>query len=270
MKWYLDIVTKRSGRGLEVVGIPQRWVIRSNWKLPADNFAGDSYHVRFLHDSLAEIGLMPKNMEMLSCAASISVGNGHTVWFNGTEGASVLQLKGFPESLVESFQRNLQPAELEFLSRGVYTGGQVFPNFVYVDVMLPDLEGRAINCTAVRVWRPIDVDRTEITIWVLADRDAPPDFKEASYATYIRNFGPGGVFEEDDVEVWSGITDSTRGTVARGLFQNLTAGTRNSGTGAAFPGPGRVSVGLLCDQNQRAFYRSWLEYLTVSGVSTDN
>ena len=39
MKWYLDLVTKRSDAGLQAIGAPHRWIIPANWKLPADQFA---------------------------------------------------------------------------------------------------------------------------------------------------------------------------------------------------------------------------------------
>ncbi len=42
-RFYLDFYTKQSRGGLEVRG-PQRWRIRANWKIGAENFAGDMYH----------------------------------------------------------------------------------------------------------------------------------------------------------------------------------------------------------------------------------
>ena len=56
MKWYLDMITKRSDAGLEVVGTPHRWIMNANWKYPAENFAADALHAGFVHDSLMEIG----------------------------------------------------------------------------------------------------------------------------------------------------------------------------------------------------------------------
>ena len=47
--WYLDIHAVRDAGGLEVVGEPQRWRMRANWKTGAENFAGDSYHAGFTH-----------------------------------------------------------------------------------------------------------------------------------------------------------------------------------------------------------------------------
>jgi Ring hydroxylating alpha subunit (catalytic domain). len=36
---------------------PQRWRIKANWKIGAENFAGDSYHTPHTHASVVDIGL---------------------------------------------------------------------------------------------------------------------------------------------------------------------------------------------------------------------
>jgi phenylpropionate dioxygenase-like ring-hydroxylating dioxygenase large terminal subunit len=55
-RFYLDFYTRQSPAGLEVHG-PQRWRIRANWKIGAENFCGDTYHTPYTHQSIAEIGL---------------------------------------------------------------------------------------------------------------------------------------------------------------------------------------------------------------------
>jgi phenylpropionate dioxygenase-like ring-hydroxylating dioxygenase large terminal subunit len=54
--FYLDLYTRQSPDGIELRG-PQRWRVRSNWKIGAENFAGDSYHTPHTHSSVVEIGL---------------------------------------------------------------------------------------------------------------------------------------------------------------------------------------------------------------------
>ena len=56
MTWYLDCFFDRREGGIEVVGGVQKWTIPSNWKLPAENFAGDSYHVSWSHLSAIKTG----------------------------------------------------------------------------------------------------------------------------------------------------------------------------------------------------------------------
>ncbi len=44
--YYLEIVMGRRKTGSELIGGTQKWIMPTNWKLPADNFAGDGYHAR--------------------------------------------------------------------------------------------------------------------------------------------------------------------------------------------------------------------------------
>src|SRR5262249_29701299 len=55
-RFYLDSYTKQSSGGIELSG-PQRWRIKANWKIGAENFAGDMYHTPQTHTSVVEIGL---------------------------------------------------------------------------------------------------------------------------------------------------------------------------------------------------------------------
>ena len=51
--WYLDTIFKRSKRGLRMLGAPQRFVVKANWKAAAEQFSGaDGYHLMTLHRSL--------------------------------------------------------------------------------------------------------------------------------------------------------------------------------------------------------------------------
>src|SRR3954447_13826069 len=55
-RFYLDYYTRQSPSGIELRG-PQRWRIKANWKIGAENFAGDMYHTPHTHTSVVEIGL---------------------------------------------------------------------------------------------------------------------------------------------------------------------------------------------------------------------
>ena len=49
MTWYLDTFFDRREGGVEVIGGIHKWVAPCNWKLPAENFGGDAYHVPWSH-----------------------------------------------------------------------------------------------------------------------------------------------------------------------------------------------------------------------------
>ena len=55
-RFFLDLYVNQSEGGVELRG-PQRWRIACNWKIGAENFAGDSYHTPHTHASVVDIGL---------------------------------------------------------------------------------------------------------------------------------------------------------------------------------------------------------------------
>ena len=62
--YYLDFYTRQSAAGVELRG-PQRWRIKANWKIGAENFSGDSYHTPHTHSSICfarvvAIGCFPR------------------------------------------------------------------------------------------------------------------------------------------------------------------------------------------------------------------
>jgi nitrite reductase/ring-hydroxylating ferredoxin subunit len=267
MKWYLDLMTRRSDAGLEVIGSPHRWVINANWKLPADNFVADTQHFQSLHDTLAEIGAMPAGAGAPLQSRNLSLGNGHGVWLGWQylgEGGSLLFLRGYPDSLVEALKRNLLPEQVCVLEHGPAIGGNVFPNLGMMDVVLPDLEGGLVACLSLRAWQPIAVDRTEICSWFLVEKDAPDEFKERSYRAYMRGFGSAGVFEQDDVHAWCGATQAAKGLMGRRLSHNVALGIANHQVDPEFPGQGEALKGNCSDTSWRAFYGTCLQYLAES------
>lgn len=263
-KWYLDISTKRSDAGLEVIGTPHRWIVPSNWKLPADQFVGDTAHFPFTHVSAFGLGTWPKT-EGPPWAANISLENGHGVWVRGVErGYSIMNVRGYPDSIIASLKRNLVPGQVEVLERSPSFGGNLMPNLAFMDLAFsPEPGAPSVGYLSLRLWNPISVDQTEIWSWCLIERDTPEEFKESAYRAYLRGFGPSGVFEQDDMIVWSGPTRTSKGPISRKLFQNISMGIKNSEHDPTFPGPGQVFVNKsrFLETNLRSFYRAWLQSL---------
>jgi phenylpropionate dioxygenase-like ring-hydroxylating dioxygenase large terminal subunit len=266
MKWYLDLTANRSDAGLEVVGAARRWVIHANWKLPADNFVGDTLHFWNLHSSIAEIGDVHESAHGVTPTYSVSMKNGHGVFLElqGMEaGRSLLFLRGYPQSLEASLHRNLLPEQVWLLERAPAIGGNIFPNLGYMDTVFSNFDGRMAAASSLRVWQPLGPDTTEISSWFLVEKDAPQEFKERSYSGYMRGFGAAGAFEQDDVDAWCAVTQASKGLMGRNLYQNLSRGLAPQKLDPGFPGPGEVSRGYFSDANWRAFYRSWLKHLKV-------
>ncbi len=80
----------------------------------------------------------------------------------------------------------------------------------------------------------------EVLSWFLVERDAPEWLREASQASYVNNFGPAGVFfEQDDAEAWKAITESVQGPFAGEGLLNYEMGMDLTPLND-WPGPGEA------------------------------
>ena len=76
MAWYLDAMLDHDEEGTVVVGGVHKWVLEGNWKLAAEQFATDWYHVNMSHASalmvLSPDGQSPRTRSCTAPAASTS------------------------------------------------------------------------------------------------------------------------------------------------------------------------------------------------------
>lgn len=260
MAWYLDFYTNKSAAGLQVVGAPQRWVVQANWKLGTDNFIGDDYHVAITHRSAMDSGLLPvPNPDFLFDGVQFTAGVG-----GGAFAKMPYSLLGYPEAMVETLKQNLTPAQARLVEQGLFLGNSaLFPNLSFLNAPASLRPGGAPTpFFTLRVWRPLGPDQTEIWSWFLVEKDAPPAFKQASYRAYVLSFGSSGMLEQDDTENWMTITRAARGHMARKLHLNYQMGLDHLSPVPDWPGPGVAYPLGYTECNQRAFWQTWLRYLT--------
>src|SRR5271166_6366430 len=80
MTWYLDAFFDRREGGVEVIGGMHKWVMPCNWKFPAENFGGDSYHVQWSHLSAVKTNFSSGAAAKPETTGSlVSPGNGHVL-----------------------------------------------------------------------------------------------------------------------------------------------------------------------------------------------
>ncbi|WP_405385168.1 MULTISPECIES: SRPBCC family protein [Streptomyces] len=122
----------------------------------------------------------------------------------------------------------------------------VFPNFSF-------LPGQ----NTFRVWRPVSPSQTVLHTYVLVNKNAPEEVKDAWRVGAMHTFSPTGVFESDDVPPWQGATASHQGTATRKhhLYSALGEGNRISLPG--LPEGLNVSKGQVSEENARAYYKRW-------------
>ncbi|HVX22785.1 MAG TPA: SRPBCC family protein [Acidimicrobiales bacterium] len=251
-RWYLDVVLDNDEGGTEFVGGSIRSVLHCNWKVAAENFAGDALHAGWTHEAAAR-ALFDKSVPALAAdpdSYAVNV-NGHGWEFN-------LDLVGNAATLGDrSITRYLREQEAAMAERlgalrarmtGAISSANVFPTFSF-------LPGQ----NTFRTWHPKGPGTTVLQTWVLVNRAMPDELKEAYRRGAMLTFSPSGLFEMDDGENWEGVTQTSAGFVTR--RQRLHYGLRLHSETDHPELPGNVNRGQINDANQRAFYARWADLL---------
>jgi phenylpropionate dioxygenase-like ring-hydroxylating dioxygenase large terminal subunit len=263
--WYLQLMTRRSGAGLKVVGAPQRWIANADWKLGFDNFIGDGYHTLVSHQSAMEGGALPFGSgDFLKNGIQIYAGKGGL----GMAEVPPVAGGGWPMQVFAGIEQRLTPQQARLYGIGggpTYLPGHggLFPNFSFLNAASAlEQGGPPIPYLTVRVWRPLGPGRMEIWSWCLVEADAPTAFQEASYRGYTLSFGASGVLEQDDTENWSSISLVAGGQMAQRHILDYTMGLQTGVQPLAdWPGPGTAYPIDYLEENSRRFYREWIDHL---------
>jgi len=251
MRWYLDIHLDRSPGGTEVLGL-QKWVIDTNWKMPAENQVGDVIHGPISHASMFDaIGGAdaPEVRSVVELGRNVSLANGHGCLVAGLDepermlGAMDPQIKPLIAQYFEE-TRDYRTSRLgELRERLDVPTATVFPSF--------SMLGR--NFT-IRVAHPLSGSKTEYWSWTLVDKAAPDMLKQVFKHMYQATFGPAGLLESDDGENWSGVTSGASGSQSVHYDFHYGMGMGCDGPHDKLPG----SVGhTMSEHPQRGFYRQW-------------
>jgi phenylpropionate dioxygenase-like ring-hydroxylating dioxygenase large terminal subunit len=271
-RFYLDYYTKQSKSGIQLMG-PQRWRVKANWKIGAENFAGDMYHTPQTHTSVVEIGLFrePKAEKRKDgCTYWAGAGGGTTYKLPPGDTDERFRYVGYPQEMVDRMKETLSEDQLKVVGEDGFmiSAASVFPNLSFVhnwprvaesDDVLPFI--------SIRQWQPISEDETEVLSWFAVDAEAPEEFKALSYKAYLMCFGSTGMFEQDDVENWVSLTNTAAGSMARRLLLNSRMGILEDGTEVVpaltpdqFHGPGSAHTGYS-EYNQRELLTRWADHL---------
>lgn len=270
--FFLDYYTKQSPSGIELRG-PQRWRVKANWKIGAENFAGDMYHTPQTHTSVVEIGLFrePK-AEKRKDGCTYWAGNGGGTTYKLPPGTLEEKLRyvGYPDVMIEKMKTTWSADQLDVIGRDGFmiSAATIFPSMSFVHNW-PRVEDSddVLPFISLRTWQPVGPDETEVLSWFAVDAEAPEEFKALSYKAYLMCFGSTGMFEQDDVENWVSLTSTAAGAMARRLLLNSRMGLLEDGTPVSqaltsdeFAGPGEARVGYG-EYNQRYLLNRWADYL---------
>ncbi|MFF0543198.1 aromatic ring-hydroxylating dioxygenase subunit alpha [Nocardia thailandica] len=250
MAWYMDAMFDHDDDGTVVVGGVHKWVLDGNWKLAAEQFATDWYHVNMSHASALMVLSPSKNpkTEIVHRAGRQYVGtNGHGAGFpvhpkNRFNAKTVHEWTDYA-----ALRARLGDARVE----GPLTDGHatVFPNFSYLPVI-----------GTIRVWHPKGPDRMEVWSWTVVDKSMPPEVREAQRLYNLRTFGPSGIFEQDDGENWSEVQAISHGFITNTVPLNYQMGLGSEREDGRYPG---TTSELYSDAAGRAFYAHWRELMNT-------
>lgn len=277
MRLYLDaLLDHRDGRegGSEVFFGVLKWKMPCNWKLPAENFIGDSYH-GISHRSVEMVGIGPggegqerhgfKSQARVRQSGIVSFpGRGHgaitgppvvggeTQWpeFISPQGPldNMPVVAEYFERLKEERRRRHEGEE-----RPRPGNGTVFPNMSF-HPWFP---------RSIVVWHPVGPYMTEAWRWFVVDADAPKEVKDLIRHYGMRFGGPVGMTEQDDMENWNYATYASKGTIARRYPYNYEMGKGHS-TSPSNLRDALVSDNAITEENARTFYSRWAELMDMA------
>jgi phenylpropionate dioxygenase-like ring-hydroxylating dioxygenase large terminal subunit len=257
--------------GTEILGGVQKWRVPSNWKFPAENFSGDSYH-NISHRSVDLVGIGPsgsgrRDMPELLVARKLHVAipeRGHQATVYLLPRAVQVPPAYQNSSAVSDYFQQCEAVRRQRRGdwgRMIGLVGEVFPS-----TALLSRQPRSIA-----VWHPRGAHQTEVWRWYLVDRAAPPEVKSFLRDYYIRYSGPAGMTEQDDMENWNYAHIASRGTIARRYPYNYEQGLGCEIENYEWEGlrvPGTVtdiSEAKSSEHNLRNLYRRWAAFMEADG-----
>lgn len=251
MRWYIDAFMDRDPGGTRVVEGVNKWVLEGNWKLAAEQFATDWYHVNMSHASalmvMSPSGKGPKKeiAERKGLQYSDSRGNGAGFPVHPKNRMDAQPVHEYYD--YDFLRERLSPEQV----MGPMTNGHatVFPNFSYLPVN-----------GSIRVWHPKGVNKMEVWTWTVLDKSMPDDVAQAQRLYNLRTFGPSGIFEQDDGENWSEAQSIAHGFMVSETLLNYQMGLNQEQKRESWPG---TTSELYSDTAGRNLYRRWRELMNT-------
>jgi phenylpropionate dioxygenase-like ring-hydroxylating dioxygenase large terminal subunit len=292
-KWWLEnFMLQEDMGGLEVVPGAQKYMMPVNWKLLAENFAGDNYHFISTHASMVQL-LSRSNDSRVTTAPNLTArkmtGDNFSVATNCGTGAP----GGFVEVKVGAnwFEHDIRQAEtlgpeaVEWLTERrrrieermttykvkpySFHAGNIFPNFAMIGV------STAFYAKGLLIHHPTAFDRSEVWMWCAVEKSAPSVVKERQKFVLSHRQSAAGMVAPDDHENMQRITANLRASLARRYDFHYAMALGHQFEDPRPPElregkawPGRV-LPQFSEVAQRDFYRYWAELMKDSKNASD-
>ncbi|MBY3793746.1 aromatic ring-hydroxylating dioxygenase subunit alpha [Rhodococcus fascians] len=259
-RFYLDLYLKHGEQGCEVHGPPDHWLANTDWKICAENFAGDGYHTPVAHQWGFHLGYFPSSGSTHSQGWAASIpGRGHGVGLGHSP--NFPPFAGFPPELAEEMKSVFSAEQTEVFSKVRTAVGTVFPNLSFLMQPFSLVPGEpGVRFVTMRLYHPVGPGRMEMYSWCLVPKGASKEYKNAAYRAYTLAFGQAGTFEQDDFENWAKVTRSAASTMVADVDFPYSMGM-DSDPDPDFAGPGHVVTPYVNDTNFRNLWSRWGDYL---------
>jgi len=272
MAWYIDALVDREEGGIEVLGGVHKIRVVGNWKLAAEQFAGDSYHTITTHSSVPGSWVDPKRAKSSFSVSEFftqpgrqfSCRGGHGL--SGFSGELPVQKKGgkatgysgkavspdfqivadYYASTIDAVRKRLN---IEAGHAPPDGSGLVFPNFAF----LVGVNG----CSSIGVFHPKGPGMFEFWRWGVVDKSASPEVKAAMIRCL--HVWPVGLGDADDGENWSSVQASLSGPMSRQRALNYQMSLGRESSDPIYPGT--LNPSMVGEYPQREFFRRWAELM---------
>jgi PAH dioxygenase large subunit len=258
-KFYLDAFLGRTPQGMEVLAPPHRFRAKANWKIGALNFIGDNTHLLATHIGPVTLNPIRAAKSGLARNSDDSVqiitdeGHGCTLTYLANDLAPEFY-NTHPSALLPLYEKALRPEQFTLLKALRVSVGNVFPNLSFIETPT----GPGQKAILLRQWRPISGTEMEIISWAMAERESDAAYKARSLSEGVRNFGIAGMFEQDDLAIWTSATAASRNPIAAEYPYSFTSALPVLDKPEPdYKGPGRAFKPIQAEVIQFEFMRHW-------------
>ena len=261
-RWYLDVLFNRLDCGTEALG-PVKWIEPVNWKTPVDN-CSDNYHVPTSHRASMIVQSRHQGRPRLTHQQQFQASHKH-LFINGHSlTARILERDDEPRPFHGVSQENR--ALFEAYYRDTYAEAERrLGRFRAGRLHLANHSLFPHGVLGFRLAHPRGPLQTEFWHFVVLEKDMPAELKRALRMGLGNNNGVSGLFEQDDMDNWRGVTEASLSPVARRYPQELSMGVGHERTDADFPG--LVAERYISESNQRQFYQRWQRFMNAESWS---
>ena len=288
-KWYFDTLWDRTAQGMEVLGPPQRFIIRANWKTACEQSASDGFHTLTLHRWLGEVGPYAKKADAEDKGEGLTAEmSGCEVWTDGghtmrcidldrkiqrltgkdpaaltvAEKLTTLPPPGMTKEMIPELLTRFSDDQLKLMAWRPPQVGNFFPNGLFEFIYLPQADGTVAGAMALHAYVPKGPDKLEFMNWIFAEKDTPPELKARMLRQSVQLLGTSGMVEQDDSDTWPHQTIVAKGAVSKEItlkYQALYETERPKD----WDGPGHVGEGFTKDDTQWQWWKAWYDLMTV-------